>query len=838
MSDPRFPPYAAHLPRAFLIAIAPFLLLLIIVGVLDLYRADRPDESYRIDEQTLTIRSITEGGAAARAGLQAGDRIRAINDQPIEGPADVIAATGALRVGDRVRITVNRDARPVDITIEIEPLGTEVRLRRSSLAAIALSFLALGLVVVLRRADTLAIVFYSLTLVLSLVIAPMPASTAISWNFFVNVLYRASFALLPTLFLHFFLIFPFRRKIVRRFPRIIAVMYGVSVALFTTATTLDALFHIQGRTDVLAAILIVTTMNSILMVAGLVAGIVSFVTAYLSSPSGSVRRRLKIVLWGTILGFLPLVVGTVMRAIFPAAELPGSRYYHLSLFLVPLSFAYAIIRYGLMDLEIILKRGVIYAVLTGLLAAIYLLLVEGIGRAAMIHTGGGSLVLKLVSIFVMALIFSPVRAKLQELVDRTFYRDRLNYREMLREVSEEISGLIELEPLVNKFARRIRDSLRVTRVAIYLRNKTSRTFPLAAEAGDDDGTAGRYAWHADDHILVWARDHRRPLPIERLQESVRWNRLPRGEKQALRALDAAILIPLRAGDQLLGLVVVGGKVSQELHSNEDLTLLQTVTAHATLAIENALLHQESIERARLEGELHVARRIQESFLPSAPPIIPGVELSAMNVPCLEVGGDYYDFIVSDSKRSLGLAIGDASGKGIPAAILMASFQAAFHVQAEAMLSPARVLERMNQLIIRQTKSERFVTFFYGILDLESRVLTYSNAGHNPPLLLRPTGETVALDDAGLLLGVSAETTYRDVRVSLETGDLLLLYTDGVTDELNPEDDIFGMERLDMTLRGLACQPVERVLNAVYSSVADFMGGNPQDDITLLGVKIV
>jgi sigma-B regulation protein RsbU (phosphoserine phosphatase) len=145
---------------------------------------------------------------------------------------------------------------------------------------------------------------------------------------------------------------------------------------------------------------------------------------------------------------------------------------------------------------------------------------------------------------------------------------------------------------------------------------------------------------------------------------------------------------------------------------------------------------------------------------------------------------------------------------------------------------------MNQLIIRQTKSERFVTFFYGILDLESRVLTYSNAGHNPPLLLRATGETFPLDDAGLLLGVSAETTYRDARLPLETGDLLLLYTDGVTDELNPEDDIFGIERLDATLRGLACQPVERVLNTVYSSVADFMGGNPQDDITLLGVKIV
>ncbi|MFN0150857.1 MAG: SpoIIE family protein phosphatase [bacterium] len=838
MTDVRIPPFAAHLPRALLIAIAPFLFLLIVIGVLDLYRADRPAESYRFDEQSLRIRSVTAGGAAERAGLQRGDAIRSIDNTPIGSIRDMHAATSNLRVGDTVSIGIVRGDQPLVISFTIERLDREARLHKSSLAAIALSFLALGLVVVLRRADTLAIVFYSLSLVLSFVIAPVPTYDALAWNLFVNALYRASFALLPTLFLHFFLIFPFRRQIIRRVPRFIPSMYVLSIVLFGVTVTLDVVFHLKGRDDLIPAIVLFSTANSFLIVAGLVAGIVSFVIAYLSSPSGNVRRRLKIVLWGTILGFLPLLVGTITKSLFPSIVPPGSRYYHLSLFLVPLSYAYAIIRYGLMDLEIIVKRGVIYAVLTGLLAAVYLLLVEGIGRLAMIHSSGGSLILKLVSIFFMALIFSPVRTKLQEVVDRMFYRDRLNYRETLRDVGEEIAGIIELEPLVGLFAQRIRDSLRVTGVSIYLRNKSSGRFPLAAHAGDASGSAACYVWNSTDETLAWVCERRRPLPIERLQESVRWNRLPRGEKQALRDLDAALLIPLLAGGQPLGLIIVGSKISQELHSNEDLSLLQTVTAHATLAIENALLHKESIERARLEGELHVARRIQESFLPTAPPAIPGVELSALNVPCLEVGGDYYDYIMLDESRLLGLAIGDASGKGIPAAILMASFQAAFHLQAEAHLSPARVLERMNKLIVHQTRSERFVTFFYGVLDVESRVLTYSNAGHNPPLLIRADGTALALDNAGLLLGVSPETSYEDVRVVLESGDLLLLYTDGVTDELNPSDDIFGMERLEKTLWASTELPLPTILNRVYSSVAEFMGGAPEDDITLLGVKVL
>jgi sigma-B regulation protein RsbU (phosphoserine phosphatase) len=827
-----------------LIALAPFLLAHFAVGLADVFSPSATSTGYTTTRDFQSILSVEPGGPADRAGLRPGDRLISIDGTPVSRLDVLIRKTARLRVGDEVAYRVVRDGAEMEIVLVIGPLGREQRVQTTTLAAVGLSFLAVGILVVLRRGDTMAIVFYSLTLVFAFLFAPAPEHPSLEWNLFIKALYNLCYLLLPALFLHFFLIFPTRQRVLRRHPRLPVAIYSGSALLCAAAIVLDTLFLLGQRYELLPAMRLFAAVSEFLIIAGLLGGIASFISSYRQSPSGNVRRRLKIVLWGTLLGILPLIAVGLTHVVSPAIDLPGSRFYHLALFLVPASFAYAIVRYGLMDLEIFLKRGVVYAIMTALLAAIYLLIVEGLGSLVMVSTGGegsggsdDSLFLKLVSILIIALVFSPVRTRIQGMVDRAFYRDRLNYRETLRQVSEEISGFIELEPLVNLLARRVCDSLRVENAAIYLRGKRDGCIALAAHAGSRPESAACYTWNANDQIVTWAVERRDALPIERLQEGVRWHRLPRGEKQALRELHAALLIPLLAGDHLLGIMTVGGKTSSELHSNEEIALLRTLTAHASVAIDNALLHKEAIERARLEEELVVARRIQESFLPESPPELPGVELSALNVPCLEVGGDYYDFLVLEGHKQLGVAIGDASGKGVPAALLMASLQAAFHAEAEVSDSPARVLERMNRLIIRRTGSERFVTFFYGILDLEKRELIYANAGHNPPLLLRRDGEAMALDDASLLLGVSRDTEYHDARLPLHAGDLLVLYTDGVTDELNPGDDLFGIERLETTLRGVTQQPVNEILRSVYAAVSDFMGGAPEDDITLLGVRI-
>ncbi len=833
----RSPTWLAELPRGLLIALAPFILLHIFLGIADLYRAEKPDHGYTSGRDYRSVATVRPGGPADRAGLRAGDRILAINDVPITRFDALIRMTARIEVGDVVRYRIAREGAEREVSLTMGPIPVESRFQKTTLAATGLAFLAVGILVAWRRADAMAMVFYSLTLVFAFLFAPVPIHPSLAWNVEITILYVLAYLLLPALFLHFFLIFPYRRKIVAAHPRLVRSLYASSLVLFAIGASLQVFFLAGQRHTLLPAIDAFTGLTGLLIMLGFLLGIGSFVTSYIRTPAGPVRRRLKGVLWGTLLGILPMVVGSLASMIAPSATLPGARYYHLSLFLVPLSFGYAIVRYGLMDLEIILKRSVVYTILTALLAAIYLLFVDGIGRLAMIRGGEESLLLKIGAIFLMAIVFSPVRSRVQGLVDRTFYRERLNYRDTIREISEEITGIIEADPLVDRLARRVAEVLRVKGVAVYLEGKEAGAFACAAAAGDGMASAGCYTFSRSDHVVSWAIERRGVLPIERLQESVRWNRLPRGEKQALRELAAALLIPLVSGERLVGLVLVGSKESGDIHANEELELLATVATQASVAVENALLHREALARARLQEELALARKIQENFLPETLPDLPEVELSALNVPCEEVGGDYYDFLVLGNRKALGVAIGDASGKGIPAALLMASFQAAFHAEAESQRSPAQVLEKLNRLIIRQSRSERFVTFFYGLVDVERRVLTYANAGHNPPLLLRPDGSGVTLDEAGLLLGVSPDTAYRNAELPLSEGDILLLYTDGVTDELSPGDEIFGVERLESILRTSRGQPLSEILGSIYHSVSEFMGGRPEDDITLLAMKV-
>lgn len=827
----------AALSPGLLIALAPFVLGYILFAIASVLRPSKAEPGYMLGRELGTVVAVEEGGPAARAGILPGDRILAMNGVPMAHLDAIIRLTARARAGDALVHRVERAGKTFEVAVAVLPVSRETRLRRVSVAATGLAFLAVGLLVVLRRRDAMGLVFYSLTLVFAFLFAPPPALDSVSWNVGVKLLQSLCYLLLPALFLHFFVIFPYRVRAAREHPRIIPALYAPGLALFAVASVLDVLYLSGQRYELLSAIRVFGAVSEPLIVAGLLLGIASFVRSYLRTPPGVVRRRLTGVLWGTLLGILPLLIEAVARSVDPTLRLPGARYYHLSLLLVPLAFAYAIVRYGLMDLEIIIKRSVVYTILTALLAAIYLLVVEGIGRVVLAGRGDESLLLKIASIFVMAVVFSPVRARVQAFVDRTFYRETINYRDTLRDVSEEISGMIELGPLVERLARRIAEVLRVSGVAVFVRGRGPGAFTCEAAVGAAMASAGCYTFGASDQVLGWALEKRGVLSIERLQESVRWHRLPRAEKQALRQLGAALLLPLVAGEELVGLVVVGGKESGEPHSTEEIALLRTVAAQSAVAVENARLHQEAVARARIEEELALARTIQQNFLPEEPPSVPEVELAALNVPCEEVGGDYYDFLLLRGRTALGLAIGDASGKGIPAALLMASFQAAFHAEAESHPSPARVLERLNRLIIRQSRSERFVTFFYGLFDRESRTLTYANAGHNPPLLLRADGTRRTLDEAGLLLGVGPETRYQETRIPLEEGDLLLLYTDGVTDELSPADEIFGLERLEALLQDAALRPLSDLLPAIYRAVLEFMGGRPEDDITLLAMRV-
>ena len=259
-------------------------------------------------------------------------------------------------------------------------------------------------------------------------------------------------------------------------------------------------------------------------------------------------------------------------------------------------------------------------------------------------------------------------------------------------------------------------------------------------------------------------------------------------------------------------------------------------------VENAWLHEERLEQERIREELTVAREIQQTLLPDRFPRGPSFEISAINLPSREIGGDYFDFLVTppDEEEKIEkvlMVVGDVSGKGTPAALLMASLQATLRAIYETQPELAVAAGKVNTVIYRSTSAEKFITLFLAEYDLPGQLLTYVNAGHNFPILTRTSGEQLALEEGGLLVGVIENAAYDEGRVKIEPGDVLTIYTDGVTEALNQRDEEFGEERLRGILRDRSYLAAREIRDEIYREVLSFTGDRSQsDDLTLVILK--
>jgi sigma-B regulation protein RsbU (phosphoserine phosphatase) len=251
------------------------------------------------------------------------------------------------------------------------------------------------------------------------------------------------------------------------------------------------------------------------------------------------------------------------------------------------------------------------------------------------------------------------------------------------------------------------------------------------------------------------------------------------------------------------------------------------------------LRRTTAEKERVEKELEIGRGIQQSFLPEAPPEVPGFDIAALNSPALEVGGDFYDFIPVALDK-WGLVIADVSGKGVPAALFMALSRTLIRANAVDNPTVSQAILKANKMIAEQDRANMFVTLFYGVLDTGKKTITYVNAGHNPPLVLsKKGGDIVMLAAKGIALGIMSDITLEEKEVSLREGDVVILFTDGVTESINRKQEQFGQERLIKLIEENRTLSAREIVNKIEQKVAVFSEGQSQfDDLTLVAVKVL
>jgi phosphoserine phosphatase RsbU/P len=300
---------------------------------------------------------------------------------------------------------------------------------------------------------------------------------------------------------------------------------------------------------------------------------------------------------------------------------------------------------------------------------------------------------------------------------------------------------------------------------------------------------------------------------------------------------SALVVPIEVRERRLGVLGLESDRPAAYDANDE-WLVKAFAHQLAIALDRAELFDKQIQVRRLGEQLAVARSIQQSFLPQKAPRIEGYDIAGANFPSEQVGGDYFDF-VPIVQGQWGLAIADVSGKGIPAAIIMAGFRASLIAEIRNNYAIRTIFRKVNNLLKEMTPRDNFVTAFYGVLDAQNRVFTFTNAGHNPPLLFRAGGQVERLEEGGPLVGVIAEAAYVERPVWLGRGDLLLLYTDGVTESARESGEEFGEARLIELVKASAQLSASELCERIHQEVHRFAGGDmTPDDITLVAVRVL
>jgi sigma-B regulation protein RsbU (phosphoserine phosphatase) len=304
---------------------------------------------------------------------------------------------------------------------------------------------------------------------------------------------------------------------------------------------------------------------------------------------------------------------------------------------------------------------------------------------------------------------------------------------------------------------------------------------------------------------------------------------------------SVMVTPLLYGKQNMGVLALGNGPSSPSFTPSDFFVFKSIAEQSAFALYNAIIYSEANEKKRLDHDLEIARDIQRILLPSEAPVIPGFEISGINIPARHVSGDYFDYLTVDDEK-LGVAIADVSGKGVPASIIMAICRSVLRSQAAGNPSPADVLQKVNRQLYPDIKEDMFISMAYVILDHVRGTVMLSRAGHDAPIIFdHATGTASPVKPPGMVLGIDSGSVFDritgDFALTLNRGDCLLLYTDGVTEALDANGDEFGPERMIECVRASAPQGAPAIVTRLIDELRSFVGAQPQnDDITLIAIR--
>ncbi|HKV40678.1 MAG TPA: SpoIIE family protein phosphatase [Blastocatellia bacterium] len=885
--------------------------------------------------------ATTKGGslvivtAPPESRLKPDDEIVAVGGRVFSDPAELLSTLQHLQPGTQYTIVIRREGELQSLVLRTQPVALlHIALLRAAFAIILAIFLVTGFAVfLLKPSDKQALL---LALMFGMFTGYFPLFSVSDLPLWFSVLVTGSRVISLfawPVFFHFFLTFPEPSPLLKRFPKFEFYLYLPYLLLFFPYGACAVLAELApARFSGLAHSLAwVGELGSRLIILYVAGGLLSLLVNY-NHANLSSRRKMRVVVAGSIVGFLPPLLVTGAIELFDLARTNPELLRLLGLSVLftapvfPLAFAYAIVRHQVIPVRLILRRGVRYifvsqgsivlemiAVFLSLAFLLYSFF-NYLNNVSELEIG---VISGVVSIFVWEITGFLHRRVIAPAIDRRFFRQSYNAQQVLSELGAALRRMTDVKEITSLVCARIQDALQVENVCFFFMEEESGNYALAAyvdsapEGEPSDWEGLRLAGNSSS--IERLRIASSPLAVDfgdpkswasRLASAaMRGSEEQESEYTALKLIKAALLVPVATKDLLLGVVSLGQRLGDLPFSGEDRQLLLALAWQMSFAIENSRLLRQMVEEERLKRELEMATEVQRRLFPNSQPDTESLELFGVCHPARGVGGDYYDFLILENGR-IGIAVADVAGKGISAALLMSIVQASLRSQASSVDGQVtELVASMNRLLHKSTGASGYATFFYAQFDERTRRLTYVNAGHNPPILIKPGGWSrsaraagidpaqpsiqqppahptnqfgeptmghlqsaslnvakphgLELTDAdanppdlagdecvrpltigGVVIGLFDSSQYEQETIQMERGDLIVAYTDGVTEAVNSNFEEFGEARLRRIVQSSAHLPASAISAEIIQAVQTWCGDTPQqDDLTLVILRV-
>lgn len=777
--------------------------------------------------ESLFIVQVVPGGVTDKAGVKDGDILVEINGKKFKNIREAQWLINDAETGSVLTYTITRGNEVVKVSFLAYKFFNLLLIVSFLLS---LGFLIIGFVVGYSKPkEVTSQIFFLLSICFALAYSPGLDNFSFNYNFtlvYSYVILKAlGGAFVNPLFIHFFLTYPIKYEFKRR-KLLLWIVYSLSIAL-----TIVSFFYQTSF-----------PWFSVFSTLYMATGFHYLIKSYKKSDNEIIKKSFKIIIRGFILGFIGLTYLLVYSIFAKKANFLVSPLWYTPFLLVlaiPISFGYSIFKYKILDTEFIIKKGLVFGILTSIIILFYLGIVYTADSFLSGYIGTNKKIITFTAIIVITFTFDFFNKRAKDFVDKQFYKDRYNYRKALLDFSQELPKMKSIRQVLDKLGISVKQIMGIEKLNVWIYEESYlNILKKELDLKEENKTISFKDIWLDELMTKIFKNNTEPVLLSAME--IDEMNLDAQDIDAIKKANIYLSVPICLKDNIIGALNFSKKPSGKEYSEEDIDLLKTIASQTAISFESTRLQLEEIDKQKIDEELGIARKIQESLLPSREIKIEGLDIEGSSSPAKTIGGDFYDLIKVSDKKLL-VIVADVSGKGIPAALNLSKVQAMIQFSAKVFNSPKDILKSVNKQIYNKIDRKSFVTIAAGLFDLENMTAKICRAGHNP-VLFANENEVKELNAKGIGLGLDNEKLFdanlQEIELKLNSGDTFLFYSDGLTEAMNSFKEEFGLPSVKQILKDNAGKSSIDIQRNMIDEAKAFKGNAEQnDDITLVTIKI-